>query len=100
VKEYCWKEEYNAVKSCGNRLIFYRNVSPPYSSDTLLLNVHLLFLEAGSNTPTVAPASRRKQRKGKTVPGGITRPPCSWRIQIRGRDPLGWEGGLESERLK
>jgi hypothetical protein len=27
-----------------------------------------------------SPASRRRRRKGNPVPGGITGPPCSWRI--------------------
>jgi hypothetical protein len=40
--------------------------------------------------------SRRKRRKGNPVPGGITGPPCSWRIYIRESGPPGW-GILESE---
>jgi hypothetical protein len=43
-------------------------------------------------------ASRRRQRKGSPVPGGITWPPCSWGIQIRGPGPPGW-GSLESETV-
>jgi hypothetical protein len=31
--------------------------------------------------------SSRSQRKGNTVPGGITGPPCSWRIWTRRRGP-------------
>jgi hypothetical protein len=36
-------------------------------------------VEAESNTFTVALGSRRR-RKGNPVPGGITRPPCTWGI--------------------
>jgi hypothetical protein len=33
----------------------------------------------GSNT-SASPASRRRRRKGNTVPGGITGPPYAWGI--------------------
>jgi hypothetical protein len=46
-----------------------------------------------------SPASRRRRRKGNPVPGGVTGPPCSWGILIRGPNPPGW-GGLESEAVK
>jgi hypothetical protein len=44
-------------------------------------------------------ASRRRRRKGNPVPGGITGPPCSRGIQIRGPGTPGW-GNLESETVK
>jgi hypothetical protein len=44
-------------------------------------------------------ASRRRRRKGKPVLVGITVPPCSWGLLIRGPDPPGW-GILESETVK
>jgi hypothetical protein len=46
-----------------------------------------------------SPASGRRQRKGNPVPGGITRPPSSWEIQIRGSGPTGW-GSLEFETVQ
>jgi hypothetical protein len=46
-----------------------------------------------------SPASRTKRRKGNPVPGGITGPPRSWAIKIRGPGPPGWES-LKSERVK
>jgi hypothetical protein len=42
-----------------------------------------------------SPDSRRMRRKGSSVSGGITGPPCSWGILIRGATPPGW-GSLES----
>jgi hypothetical protein len=44
-------------------------------------------------------ASRRRRRKGNPVSGGMTGPPCFWRIWIRGPGPPGW-GSLESETVK
>jgi hypothetical protein len=38
-------------------------------------------------------------RRQNPVPGGITRPPCSWGIQIQGPGPPGW-GSLKSETVK
>jgi hypothetical protein len=35
-------------------------------------------VEAGYNSSTVIPASRKRQQKGIPVPGGITGSPCSW----------------------
>jgi hypothetical protein len=40
-----------------------------------------------------------KEDRANAVPGGITGPPCSWGIQIRGPRRLGW-GSLESETVK
>jgi hypothetical protein len=46
-----------------------------------------------------SPASRRRRRKENPVPGGITGPPFSWGIWIRGPGPPGWVS-LESETVK
>jgi hypothetical protein len=46
-----------------------------------------------------SPASRRRRRKGNPVPRGITGPPCSWWILIRGPGTPGW-GAFESETVK
>jgi hypothetical protein len=40
-----------------------------------------------NNKHTGKGASRRRRRKRDPVPGGITRPPCSWGIQIQGPGP-------------
>jgi hypothetical protein len=40
--------------------------------------------------PHRSSANRRRRRKGNTVPGGITGPPCYWGIYIRGPGPPGW----------
>jgi hypothetical protein len=45
------------------------------------------------------PASRRKGQKGNPVPGGITRPPCSWGIKMWGPGCPGW-GSLGYEAVK
>jgi hypothetical protein len=36
-----------------------------------------------------SPSSRKRRRKGIPVPGGISGPPCSWGILIRGPGPPG-----------
>jgi hypothetical protein len=45
-----------------------------------------------------SPTSHRRRRKGNPVPGGISGPPCSWGISIRGPGPPGL-GSLESETV-
>jgi hypothetical protein len=45
-----------------------------------------------------SPASRRRRRKGNPVPGGITRPPCSWGIWTR--DLALQVGGVPNLRQK
>jgi hypothetical protein len=42
-----------------------------------------------------SPVSRKRRRKGNTVPGGITGPPCSWGIKIRWPGSPGW-GSLKN----
>jgi hypothetical protein len=37
-----------------------------------------------------SPASRKRRRKVNPMPGGISGPPCSWEIWIRGPGPPGW----------
>jgi hypothetical protein len=44
----------------------------------------------------LCPLSRRRRRKGNPVPGGITGPPCSGGIYIRGPGLPYWEN-LEFE---
>jgi hypothetical protein len=46
-----------------------------------------------------SPASRRRRRKGNSIAGVITMPPCSWEIQTQGPGRPDW-GSLESERVK
>jgi hypothetical protein len=54
-------------------------------------------VEAWSNTSTVV--SRGMRRKGNPGLGGVTVPPCSLAISLRGAGPPGW-ASLESEAVK
>jgi hypothetical protein len=43
-----------------------------------IMLVYVPLVEAGWNTPTVAPANRRRRRKWNPLPGRIIGPPCHW----------------------
>jgi hypothetical protein len=49
-----------------------------------------LQVEGGLQHLHHSPASRKRRCKGNLVPGGITGPPCSWEIYLRGPGPPGW----------
>jgi hypothetical protein len=45
--------------------------------------------EGGLESLHRIPASSKRRQKGNPVRGGITRPPCSWGLQIWGSGPPG-----------
>jgi hypothetical protein len=75
------KYERKKWRHCWGQCFVFGPLRIYASSDSRLA---LQGVEEGSNQLYLSPASRKRQRKGSPLPVGITGPPYSWGIYIRG----------------